>query len=126
MAEYSDWRLPNVKELQGIVDYDYAPGAQESKQEGPAIDPIFNISEITNENSDLDYPYFWTSTSAHFQKGKPFYYAWYVAFGRAVNNEGLDFHGAGAVRFDTKHENGPASEGGERYYNYVRLVRNLK
>ncbi|MFD2914070.1 Lcl C-terminal domain-containing protein [Psychroserpens luteus] len=126
LAEYSDWRLPNVKELQGIVDYDYAPGAQESKQEGPAIDPIFNISEITNENSDLDYPYFWTSTSAHFQKGKPFYYAWYVAFGRAVNNEGLDFHGAGAVRFDTKYENGPASEGGERIYNYVRLVRNLK
>ncbi|WP_158850237.1 DUF1566 domain-containing protein [Algibacter sp. L1A34] len=126
LAEYSDWRLPNVKELQGIVDYDFAPGAKDKEQEGPAIDPIFNISEITNENSDIDYPYFWTSTSAHFQKGKPFYYAWYVAFGRAVNNEGLDFHGAGAVRFDTKHENGPASEGGERYYNYVRLVRNLK
>ena len=49
-----------------------------------------------------------------------------MAFGRAVNNEGLDFHGAGAVRFDTKYENGPASEGGERYYNYVRLVRNIK
>ena len=126
LAGYSDWRLPNVKELQGIVDYDYAPGAQDASKEGPAIDPIFNTSEITNENNDLDYPYFWSSTSARFQRGKPFYYAWYVAFGRAVNNEGLDFHGAGAVRFDTKHENGPASEGGERYYNYVRLVRNVK
>ena len=126
LAGYSDWRLPNVKELQGIVDYDFAPGAKDTSKEGPAIDPIFNTSEITNENNDLDYPYFWSSTSAHFQKGKPFYYAWYVAFGRAVNNEGLDFHGAGAVRFDTKHENGPASEGGERYYNYVRLVRNDK
>ncbi|QNK77733.1 DUF1566 domain-containing protein [Winogradskyella sp. PAMC22761] len=125
LANYSDWRLPNIKELQGIVDYDYAPGAQDASKEGPAIDPIFNTSEITNENSDLDYPYFWSSTSARFQKGKPYYYAWYVAFGRAVNNEGLDFHGAGAVRFDTKHENGPASEGGERYYNYVRLVRNI-
>ena len=126
LAGYADWRLPNVKELQGIVDYSYAPGARDSKLDRAAINPIFNSSEITNENGDKDYPYYWSSTSARFQKGKPYYYAWYVAFGRAVNNEGLDFHGAGAVRFDTKHENGPASEGGERYYNYVRLVRNIE
>jgi len=125
LAGYSDWRLPNVKELQGIVDYNYALGAKNSDYDGPAINPLFNCSEITNENNVKDYPYYWTSTSARFQKGKPYYYAWYVSFGRAVNNEGLDFHGAGAVRFDTKHENGPASEGGERYYNYVRLVRNV-
>ena len=67
-----------------------------------------------------------TLVSARFQKGKPYYYAWYVAAGRAVNPLGLDFHGAGAVRFDTKHENGPAGEGGERYYNYVRVVRDVK
>lgn len=126
LAGYTDWRLPNVKELQGIVDYDYAPGAKDSDFNSAAIHPIFNISQITNENGDKDYPYFWTSTSARFQKGKPYYYAWYVAFGRAVNPMGLDFHGAGAVRFDTKHENGPAGEGGERYYNYVRLVRNVE
>jgi len=125
LAGYSDWRLPNVKELQGIVDYNYAPGAKDSSYNRAAINPLFNTSIITNENDEMDYPYYWTSTSARFQKGKPYYYAWYVAFGRAVNNEGLDFHGAGAVRFDTKHENGPASEGGERYYNYVRLVRNI-
>ncbi|WP_208889304.1 DUF1566 domain-containing protein [Polaribacter sejongensis] len=125
LAGHSDWRLPNVKELQGIVDYSYAPGAKDTSLDRPAIDPIFNISEIKNENGDKDYPYFWTSTSARFQKGKPYYYAWYVAFGKAVNAEGLDFHGAGSVRFDTKHENGPAGEGGERYYNYVRLVRSV-
>ena len=27
------------------------------------------------------------------------------------------------MRFDTKDEDGPAGEGGERYYNYVMLVR---
>ena len=48
---------------------------------------------------------------------------WYVAFGRAVNPSGLDIHGAGAVRFDTKVKGGPAGEGGERYDNFVRLVR---
>jgi hypothetical protein len=34
-----------------------------------------------------------------------------------VNNSGEDTHGAGAIRFDTKYEGGPAGEGGERYYN---------
>ena len=126
LAGYSDWRLPNVKELQGIVDYSFAPDAKDTLYDGPAIDPIFKCSEIKNENDEIDYPYFWTSTSARFQKGKPYYYAWYVAFGRAVNNQGHDFHGAGAVRFDTKHKNGPASEGGERFNNYVRLVRNVE
>ena len=46
-----------------------------------------------------------------------------VAFGRAVNGEGEDFHGAGGVRFDTKAEGEPLGEDGGRYYNYVRLVR---
>jgi hypothetical protein len=120
---YSDWRLPDVKELQSIVDYDYAPDAQDPAYAGPAINPMFSVSEVTSEAGDLDYPYFWTSTSARFQAGGDYYYAWYVAAGRAVNNEGVDYHGAGAVRFDVKVEGGPAGEGDERVYNYVRLVR---
>jgi hypothetical protein len=71
---YSDWRLPNVKELQSIVDYAYAPDASDPANEGPAIDPLFHVSTTTNEAGDSDYPYFWTSTSARFQAGGDYYY----------------------------------------------------
>ncbi|GAB6062490.1 Lcl C-terminal domain-containing protein [Deferrisoma palaeochoriense] len=120
---YSDWRLPDVKELQSIVDYTRAPGATDPDREGPALDPVFHITPITNEAGEADYPYFWTSTSARFQACGPHSYAWYVAFGRAVDPSGADSHGAGAVRFDTKVEGGATGEGGERVYNFVRLVR---
>ncbi len=120
---YTDWRLPNVKELQGIVDYSYSINATDPANVGPAIDPIFSVTSIASEAGYDDYPYFWTGTSANFTSGEAYYYAWYVAFGRAVDGDGEDTHGAGAVRFDTKYEGGPLGEGGERFYNYVRLVR---
>lgn len=126
LAGYSDWRLPNVKELQSIVDYSYSPSATDAAHVGPAIDPLFSCTPIINEAGNDDYGYYWTSTSANFTSGEPYYYAWYVAFGMAVDGEGEDFHGAGGVRFDTKYEGGPLGEGGERYYNYVRLVRDTE
>jgi hypothetical protein len=117
---HNDWRLPNVKELQSIVDYSGV---------FPAIDSTkFNITGITNEAGNADYPYFWTSTSNPYIDPKDavndgYCYAWYVAFGYAVDHDGNDMHGAGAVRFDTKAEEGGDGPDGERYYNYVRLVR---
>ena len=105
---YGDWRVPDVKELQSIVDYS---GVY------PAIDT--ELFDVTDEDS-----YFWTSTSAYFSpQDEGRYYAWYVAAGYAVGPDGEDTHGAGAVRFDTKEEGGPAGEDPERIFNYVRLVR---
>ena len=119
---HSDWRLPNTKELQSMVDYTRSPGATDPANVGPAIDPLFTCTGITNEAGASDFPWYWTSTSAIAQANGSYLAAWYVAFGRAVGSDGKDLHGAGAVRFDTKVAGTPGGE--NRYYNYVRLVRN--
>jgi len=121
---YNDWRLPNSKELQSLVDYTRSPGATNSVSAGPAIDPLFSCTGIQNDGGKADYPYYWTSTSAIPKANGTYASAWYVAFGRAEDGNGEDLHGAGAVRFDKKIVG--TGEGEERVLNYVRLVRNSK
>jgi len=121
---HNDWRLPNTKELQSLVDYTRSPYATDHANVGPAIDPMFSCSTITNDGGKSDYPYYWTSTSAISNPTGAYTNAWYVAFGQAEDGNGEDLHGAGAVRFDAKILG--SGEGEERVLNYVRLVRNIK
>jgi len=124
LGGYDDWRLPNAKELQSIVDYTRSPETSHSA----AINPIFEISSIINEGGETDYPYFWSSTT-HLDGPTPESSAVYVAFGKALgkmNDMIMDVHGAGAQRSDPK--TGEAMSRGPqgdmiRVTNYVRSVR---
>jgi len=121
---HNDWRLPNTKELQSIVDYSRSPYATDPANVGPAINPLFSCSSILNDGGKADYPYYWTNTSAIASPTGSYVSAWYVAFGQAEDGNGENLHGAGAVRFDAKVIG--TGEGEERVFNYVRLVRNIQ
>ncbi len=125
---HSDWRLPNAKELQSIVDYQRCPDTTDSA----AIDPIFSVTSITNAARQKDYPNYWTGTSHCSSKGTS-ETAVYVSFGRAMgcmHGRWMDVHGAGAQRSDPKsgdpaaYPQGHGPQGDEiRILNFVRCVR---
>ncbi len=126
LAGNNSWRLPNVKELQSIVDYSRSPDTTNSA----AIAPIFNTSTITNEAEKLDYPNYWSSTThLNLRNGNN---AAYLAFGRSLGymkGQWLDVHGAGAQRSDPKQYRGkdyPQGHGPQgdaiRYNNFARCV----
>jgi hypothetical protein len=136
LADHSDWRLPNAKELQSIVDYNRSPDFTNS----PAIDPIFSCSSINNPNGISNYGYYWTS-SPLMDGPTPYTDAVYISFGEAQGQMAFppaniptiyDTHGAGAQRNDPKEVGtntyptyfGPQ---GDILYvnNYVRAVRNV-
>lgn len=129
---YSDWRLPNAKELQSIVDYTRSPDTTGTA----AINPLFDATSIINEAGQTDYPCYWSSTTHANWTAWPGTYGVYVAFGRAMgymNGTWVDVHGAGAQRSDPKAGNPtdyPTGHGPQgdaiRIYNYVRLVRDVE
>ncbi|HET6495102.1 MAG TPA: DUF1566 domain-containing protein, partial [Thermoleophilia bacterium] len=97
---HSDWRLPNVKELQSIVDYTRSPDTTDSA----AIDPLFECTQITNEAGETDYPFIWSGTTHASSSGSGSAGS-YVCFGRAMgymDSTWMDVHGAGAQRSDPK------------------------
>ena len=126
---HGDWRLPNVKELQSIVDYTRSPATSGSA----AIDPVFDATAITNEAGAADFAFYWSGTTHASAAGGSA--AVYVAFGRSLgymNGGWVDVHGAGSQRSDPKagdpadYPTGHGPQGDAiRIYNCVRLVREL-
>lgn len=137
LGGHDDWRLPNAKELQSILDYDQAPDATNPADVGPAVDDdFFSLTSFPYGGVD-DYGYYWSSTT-HVQ-GTTDDWAAYVAVGPAwgygqdpITGEYvlLDVHGAGSQRSDPKTgdpDNFPNGHGPQndviRIYNYALAVR---
>jgi hypothetical protein len=112
LAGHEDWRLPNVKELQTIVDYERLE---------PSLDPIFGFTQATDTAA-----FYWSSTSMINYPD----WATYVCFAECKSVTGVDIHGPGAQRADPKTDRGfdwTDGIGDQQDFvqmdNYVRCVR---
>jgi hypothetical protein len=137
LAAHTDWRLPNAKELQSILDYTRSPDTTASA----AINAVFNATSITGEAGTLDYPWYWSGTThGSWITGPSGSAAAYLCFGRGggyLDSGWRDIHGAGAQRSDPKagslssytytpygYYNATSPQGDViRIYNLVRCVR---
>ncbi len=113
LASDSDWRLPNIKELQSIVDY-------------TSTDPALDTSVFTFNQAPNTGPFFWSSTT----HGDNTSSADYMCFGPCWNYTlSQDVHGPGAQRADPKSgDPGSYTSIGDQQdlvqiYNYVRCVQ---
>ena len=131
LAGHSDWRLPDTKELQSIIDYTRSPATTASA----AINSVFSATQITNMAGQADYPWNWAGTT-HLSYTGSAAAGSYVCFGRGMGtmDEGvtiIDVHGAGCQRSDPKTgdpadypSSGHGPQGDvQRVFNHVRLVR---
>ncbi len=130
-AGHSDWRLPDAKELQSIVDYERSPDTTGSA----AIDPMFEATAIVAEDGSDNFGFYWTGTT-HLDGMVQGEFAAYVSFGEAlgyVDGSWRDVHGAGAQRSDPKAGDpgdypqsfGPQGDV-QRVFNLARCVRDLE
>ncbi|MCX6138065.1 MAG: DUF1566 domain-containing protein [Ignavibacteriales bacterium] len=147
---HNDWRMPDIKELQSIVDYSHSPDFDKL----PAINSkFFNCSPIINEAGQPDFPYYWSGTTheGYATNNTGGGEADYIAFGRALGwpttqASWVDVHGAGCQRSDPKvgppyayadvktvtvygvsytgYSHGPQGDA-IRGANYVRIVRTV-
>lgn len=126
LAGKTNWRLPNAKELQSIVDYHRAPDVTHSA----AISNSFYSTPIKNELGENDFAQYWSSTThKNLNNNK---HAIYIAFGRSLgfmHGSWQDVHGAGAQRSDPKVDEGqdfPEGRGPQgdaiRIFNFARCV----
>jgi hypothetical protein len=134
LAGHTDWRLPNAKELQSLIDYTRSPATTASA----AIDPLFSATPITNMAGESDYPWYWSGTT-HLKYTGSAASGVYVCFGKGTGSmDGgttiIDVHGAGCQRADPKNGdpadypnagNGPQGDV-QRLLNHVRLVRDAE